>query len=148
MAAILQAIFTNALSWKKIIVFLFKFHWNMFPWVQISICQHWFTWWLGALYANRSQANIWTHIGLVYGRIYVSPSLNELTHWGQDKMAAILQMIFLFKFHYNMFPRVQLTINQHWFRYWIGADQATTHYQNRRWFIVFYWYMNHPDLMC
>ena len=26
-----------------------------------------------------------------------------------------------------MFPRVQLRLFQHWFRYWLGAEQATSH---------------------
>ena len=51
-----------------------------------------------------------------------------LTHWGRDKMAAISQTTFsnafswmkMFKFrlrfHWSLFPRVQLTIFQHWFR--------------------------------
>ena len=54
--------------------------------------------------------------------------LNILTHWGRDKMAAIFQTTFsnafswvkMFKcrlmFHWNLFPRVQLTIFHHWFR--------------------------------
>ena len=43
-AAILQMTFSNAFSWMKLIVFLFKFHWNMFPGVQLGICQPWFRW--------------------------------------------------------------------------------------------------------
>ena len=51
-----------------------------------------------------------------------------LTHWGWDRMATIFQMTFsnafswmkIFKFwlrfHWSLFPRVQLTIFQHWFR--------------------------------
>ena len=51
-----------------------------------------------------------------------------LTHWGWDKMAAILQTSFSnafswmkmfdfqLKFHGRLFLRVQLTIFQHWFR--------------------------------
>ena len=51
-----------------------------------------------------------------------------LTHWGRDKMAPILQVIFSnafswvkmyelrLKFHCNLFLRVLLTIFQHWFR--------------------------------
>ena len=51
-----------------------------------------------------------------------------LTHWGRDKMDAILQTIssnafswmkmfqLRLKFHWSLFPRVQLTIFQHWFR--------------------------------
>ena len=32
-----------------------------------------------------------------------------------------------FKFHWNLFPGVQMTISQHWFRQWLGAEQATSH---------------------
>ena len=35
---------------------------------------------------------------------------------------------FRLKFHSSLFIRVQLTIFQHCFRYWFGADQATSHY--------------------
>ena len=51
-----------------------------------------------------------------------------LTHWGRDNMASILQTTFwsafswmgmhgiLLKFHWSMFPKVHLSIFQHWFR--------------------------------
>ena len=51
-----------------------------------------------------------------------------LTHWGRDKMAAIFQTTLLdefsrlkmyklrLRFHWSLFPMVQLTIFQHWFR--------------------------------
>ena len=51
-----------------------------------------------------------------------------LTHWGRDKMDAILQTTFWsafswikmfefrLKFHWSLIQRVQLTIFQHWFR--------------------------------
>ena len=66
--------------------------------------------------------------------VEVNPSLSELplngclTHWGREKMAAIFQTTFSsafswmkmfkfrLKFHWSLFPRVQLTIFQHWFR--------------------------------
>ena len=66
-----------------------------------------------------------------------------LTHWGRDKMDAILQTIFSnafswmkmlqlqLKFHWSLFPRVQLTIFQQWLR--LGAVQATSHYMNQWW---------------
>ena len=69
----------------------------------------------------------------------------SLTHWGRDKMAAISQttlwnafswmkmLEFPIKFHWSFFIRVQLTISQHWFRWWLGADQATSHYLNQWW---------------
>ena len=61
-----------------------------------------------------------------------------------DKMAAILaddnfECIFLnennrfqFEFHW-MFLTVQLTITQHWFRYWLWAHSEPSHYLNQCW---------------
>ena len=42
---------------------------------------------------------------------------------------------FRLKFHWSLFPRVQLTIFQHWFREWLGAVQATSHYLNQWWLV-------------
>ena len=72
-----------------------------------------------------------------------------LTHWGRDKMAAVTQTKFSnafswiqmyelsLKFHWSLFLRFQLTIFQHWFRYWLGAIQVTSHYLNQWW--LAYW---------
>ena len=61
-----------------------------------------------------------------------------LTHWGRDEIDAFLHTIFSnvfswmkmlelrLKFYWNLFPRVQSTIFQHWFRWWFGAEQATS----------------------
>ena len=69
----------------------------------------------------------------------------ELTHWGRDKMAAIFQTTFSnafswmkmyefrLRFHWSLFLRFQLTISQHWFRSWLGAVQATSHYLKQWW---------------
>ena len=55
-------------------------------------------------------------------------SVCYLTHWGRDEMNNISQTTFSnvfssmkmfefrLKFHWSLFPRVQLTIFQHWFR--------------------------------
>ena len=68
-----------------------------------------------------------------------------LTHWGPDKMAAISQTTFssafswmkMFEFrlkvHWSFFLRDQLTVFQHWFRWWLGAVQATSLYLNQWW---------------
>ena len=37
------------------------------------------------------------------------------------------------KFHWTPYSRVHLTVLQHWFRWWLGADQATSHYLNHWW---------------
>ena len=60
-------------------------------------------------------------------KIYINPWC-FLTHWGRDEMNNILQTTFSnvfssmkmfefrLKFHWSLFPRVQLTIFQNWFR--------------------------------
>ena len=70
-----------------------------------------------------------------------------LTHWGQDKMAAISQTAFSnafswmkmyefrLKFHWSLFLRVELTIFQHWFRQWLGAVEATSYYLKQCWLV-------------
>ena len=76
--------------------------------------------------------------------------LTHLTHWGRDKMDAISQTTLWSAFSWmknvwipieisypnenkSLFLRVQLTIFQHWFRSWLGAVQATSHYLNQWW---------------
>ena len=58
----------------------------------------------------------------------VTPLYPILAHWGQDKMSSFHRRhfqvhfltkkiaVFRFKFHWNLFLRVQLTISLHWFR--------------------------------
>ena len=70
---------------------------------------------------------------------------DKLTHWGRDKMPDTLQMIFSnafssvkklglwLKFHWSLFPGIQLTISHHWFRWWLGPDQGTSGYLNQWW---------------
>ena len=72
-----------------------------------------------------------------------------LTHWGRDKVAAIFLTTFsnasswmkMYEFHlrihWNVFGRFELTIFHHWFRKWLGADQATSHYLSQWW--LAYW---------
>ena len=44
---------------------------------------------------------------------------------------------FRLRFHLSLFLRIQLTILLHWFRWWLGAVQATSHYLNQWWLV--YW---------
>ena len=39
-------------------------------------------------------------------------------------------------FHWSWFPRVQLTMFQHWFRWWLVTWMVTSHYLNQCWSIV------------
>ena len=75
-----------------------------------------------------------------------------LTHWSGYIMTTMLQATisnafywlkthgFQISFHLNIFPRIQLTTNQYWFRLWLGAEQATRHYWTNDG--MFYWRMN------
>ena len=68
-----------------------------------------------------------------------------LTHLLLDKTPAISPTIFSdefswmkiftfwLKFHCCLSPMVQLTIIKHWFRQWLGTEQATSHYMNQCW---------------
>ena len=46
---------------------------------------------------------------------------------------------FRLRFHWRLFLGVQLTIFQHWFQWWLGTDQMTSHHLNQ-WGLV-YWYL-------
>ena len=56
-------------------------------------------------------------------------------HFADDTFNRILMKMLEFRlnFLWSLFLRVQLTIFQHWFRYWLGAGQATSHYLNQLW---------------
>ena len=69
-----------------------------------------------------------------------------LTHWGRDKMAAhfaddtfkrifLKENIRILKFRWSLFLRAQLTILHRWFIWWLGTDQATSHYLNQWWLV-------------
>ena len=67
--------------------FKFKFHWSVFPSIQLTIWQHWFRKWLGA---EQVTSLIWTNDGLGCRRRYVSLGFEEVKEnskqqgpWGQ-----------------------------------------------------------------
>ena len=78
-------------------------------------------------------------------------SFKTLTHRGRDKMAVIFQTTFSnafswmkvykfrLRFHWCLFPRAQLKIFKHWFIYWLGAGQVTSHYLKQWWLV--YWHV-------
>ena len=189
MATISQTIYWDAFSWMTSFVFWLNFHVSLFLRVQLTIIQHWFRWWLGAVQATSHYLNQcwpdslmqicgtrgrWVNVcrlDILFVAInrywlvsYHGPSgdkakllnpgnfsntekrlsrknrgyiqSNILTYWGQDRMAAnhlmtISDAFFLMKiykfwlrFHWSSFSWVQLTISQHWFRWWLGSDQV------------------------
>ena len=57
-------------------------------------------------------------------------------HYFTDDTLIFLNELHI-KFHWNLFLRVYLTIFHHWFRQWLGAFQAPSHYLNQWWQL--YW---------
>ena len=72
---ILRNLFSNVLCSMKMFELRLKFHWSLFPGVQLTLLQHWCRQWLGAVQATSHYLNQWW---LVYRRIYASVGLNEL----------------------------------------------------------------------
>ena len=78
------------------------------------------------VYTDRKVKTVLLMISL--RRMILSQFCWTLTHWGRDKMAAVSQttlskafswmkmLEFGLRFHWSLFPRVKLTIFQHWFR--------------------------------
>ena len=75
-----QKIFSNAFSWMKMLQLRLKFHWSLFPRDQLTIFQHWFRSWLGAVQSTSHYLNQWWS---VYWCIYASLGLNELINYLQ-----------------------------------------------------------------
>ena len=77
---------------------------------------------------------------------------HQRAHWGPDKINTISQTTFSnafywikiyefrLRFHWSLLLRFKLTIFQHWFKYWLGADQATSHYLNQWWLVHWHIY--------
>ena len=78
MACFSQTTFSNAFSWMKMNEFRLRFHWSLFLGIELTISQHWFRWWLGAVQAKSHYLNQWW---LVYRCIYASLGLNELNNF-------------------------------------------------------------------
>ena len=51
-----------------------------------------------------------------------------------DAFSWMKMLEFRLRFQWSLFLRIQLTTFQHWFRWWLGAGQATSHYLNQWWF--------------
>ena len=55
-------------------------------------------------------------------------------HFADDTFKPWIKMLEIrLIFHWSLFQRVKSTILHHWFRLWLDADQATSHYLNQWW---------------
>ena len=67
--------------------------------------------------------------------IIFSPAGQNGRHFSQTTFSNAFSLekhfVFWFKFNWSLFLRGQLTISQHWFRYWLCAEQVTSYYLNQ-----------------
>ena len=142
MDAISQTTFSSAFSWMKMFEFRLKF---LFWRVQLTIFQHWFRYWLGAVQGTSHYLN---QCWLVYRRIYASLGLNELIDWLQSLITisktyfsniCIITnhnfktkrsfQIYLYNGYQGIFPqKVNCVLffsmkSQHWVISWTSADK-------------------------
>ena len=86
-------------------------------------------------------------LGYDSGIAHAGARWDAVTYLDRDKMVAIFQTTFSnafswmktydfrLRFHWGLFLRFELTISQHWFRLWLGVDQATSHYLKQWWLV-------------
>ena len=98
---------------------------------------HWFRQWFVTCLC---QTISWTNVDF---------TVRPLTHWGRDKLATVFQTTFSntlswmkmyefrLRFHWSLFVKVQPTIFHRWFRKWLVAWLAPSHYLNQWWLV--YW---------
>ena len=58
-------------------------------------------------------------------------AISQTTFW--NAFPWMKTFVFWFEFHWSFFVWVQLTISKHWFRWWLGTEQVTSHYLNQCW---------------
>ena len=70
--------------------------------------------------------------GSITYRSLISPqmaAISQATH--SSAFSWMKTFVFWFEFHWRLFLMVQLIITQHWFRWCLGAEDATSHYPNQ-----------------
>ena len=117
MTTISQTTFSNAFSWMKMFEFAWNFHRCLFPRAQLTISQHWFSKWLGAIQATSHYFNQWW---FVYWRIYASLGLNEF------RDSAMLHLVKQMSLTLANFGATSATIIHMW------ADIAHAHRLGKR----------------
>ena len=62
-------------------------------------------------------------------------AISQTTFWNAFSWMKMYEV--RLQFHWSLFLRFEITILQHWFRWWLGADLAPSHNLNQWWLI--YW---------
>ena len=89
-------------------------------------------------YWNISYPATFTHYFIsmdMLGYSHVGYYVFLLNSYPLDNMSTISQIFFVFwfEFHWRLLLGVQWTKSQLWFRWWLGADLATSHHPNQCW---------------
>ena len=125
--------------------------WNMFPfddvimscWCVGSFPRHWKSCILAEalvqFFLHHLKELTYWHELFYYNFNTLRPRQNG-RHFADDmfKSISLNENVceFRLKFLWSLFLRVQLTIIQHCFRSWLGAVQATSHYLNQWWLVL------------
>ena len=72
------------------------------------------------------------HISLIHGLTNTLRLRQNGPHFADNIFNAFSFELWI-KFHWNLFLWVQLTIIKHCFRWWLGTEQAASHYLNQWW---------------
>ena len=91
-------------------------------WFLVVRCHLWACW---PLICKLSAWGL-QHVGLTQLPVDKMAAISQTTFWNVFSWTKII--VSRLKFHWNLFLSVQLIIFQYWFRKWLGADQATSHY--------------------
>ena len=125
---VFKCIFLNENIWISLKISL-----KLFLRFQLTIFQHWFRYWLGAVQATSHYLNQWW---LVSWHIYASLGLNEIY---------LILTLRLHEHHGSLNQQQpdfvqQLSFNselgQHWFRQWLVTCSIPSHYLNQCWLVV------------
>ena len=118
-------------------LYIFKYSSNQYDLLCLSFDRG--LWWYCFVFISGTLFPIkylWIHISLWT----LFNTLRPRHHFADN----IFKCIFLnenawiaLKISLKFVPKVQLTIFQDWFRWWLGAGQATSHYLNQWWLV--YW---------
>ena len=132
MDVVSQTTLWNAFSWMKMLEFRLKFHWSLF--LNIPALVQIMAW-------RRPGDKPLSEPMMVVLPMHICvtrpPWVNTLRprqngcHMADNILTLIFWKkiaTFLLKSHWILFPRVELTMNQLWFRYWLGTKLAASNY--------------------
>ena len=126
------------IHWKNLkynFHFQVLFQWSIWQTVTIGSCNG-IAW--SKLQTITRTRNSWiTHTCITNPQWVNSSCSGKMTAVSQTKTSNAFSwfniFVFWFECHWRLFLSVQLTVSQHWFRWWLDAKQAASHYLKQCW---------------